>query len=220
MRLLELFAGTGSVGKAYREKGWETVSLDIEPGHDITCDIMNWDYSQLPKHFDAIHCSPPCTHYSIARTTAKTPRDLEGADAIVQRTLEIIKYFEPKVWTIENPYTGYMKDRPFMFHMKPFLRQVTYCKYGLPYRKATSVWTNLATFWQPRSVCTRSDPCEHMVDGRHLKTAQRGPGRFRGQLRTEDKCSLHELYALPSELCAELAEAATRSIVEQNNLNP
>ena len=101
MRLLELFSGTGSIGKAFREQGWEVVSLDIKPrsGADIITDILTWDYKTYEKgHFDAVWGSPCCTHFSRARTTAKTPRDLEWADSLVAKTIEIIHYFEPKVW--------------------------------------------------------------------------------------------------------------------------
>ena len=106
MRLLELFAGTGSVGKAFRLEGWEVVGLDITPGHAIQCDIMTWNYRDMPRDsFDAIWASPPCTQYSIARTTGP-PRDLEGADALVQKTLDIIAYFDVKVFMIEKRKQG------------------------------------------------------------------------------------------------------------------
>ena len=98
MRLLELFAGTGSIGKAFRELGWDVVSLDIDPnsGADIVSDILAWNYRSFEKgHFDAVWASPVCAHYSRARTTAKTPRGLEGAEALARRTLEIILYFDP-----------------------------------------------------------------------------------------------------------------------------
>ena len=69
MRLLELFKGTGSIGKAF--EGWEIVTLDIDPksSADITADILTWDYSVYsPEYFDVVWGSPPCTEYSKAKT--------------------------------------------------------------------------------------------------------------------------------------------------------
>ena len=107
-RLLELFSGTGSVGRWAEAHGYSVTSLDILPksGATFTCDIMDWDYKQFaPGTFDVIWASPPCTMYSIARTTGP-PRDIPAANRIVQRTLEIIEYFKPTYWTLENPDTG------------------------------------------------------------------------------------------------------------------
>ena len=63
MKLLELFAGTGSIGKVARILGIETVSLDRDMEADIRIDIMDWDYQSAyePGHFDIIWASPPCT---------------------------------------------------------------------------------------------------------------------------------------------------------------
>ena len=172
MRLLELFSGTGSIGKAFREQGWEVVSLDLDPksGATIVADFMTWDYSMYPPgYFDAVWGSPPCTHYSICRTTAKTPRDLEGSDNLVQRMLDVIDYYNPKIWAFENPETGLLKTRQVV-HGVPW-KSVSYCMYGYPYRKATRIWTN--SVWVPRPMCCKASPCEKMVDGRHPMSAQR-----------------------------------------------
>ena len=154
MPLLKLFAGTQSIGKAFRELGWQVVSLDIDPksGADIITDILAWDFRAYDTgHFDAIWSSPCCTHYSRARTCAKTPRDLEGADALVRRTLEIIMHFDPIVYGFENPASGMLKDREVVAGI-PF-KDVSCCMYGYPYRKYTRIWSN-SEEWQPRPKCS------------------------------------------------------------------
>ena len=53
MRILKLFAGTGSVGNVFKDKGWEVVSLDRDMDADIRTDIMDWDYRTYePAYFD------------------------------------------------------------------------------------------------------------------------------------------------------------------------
>ncbi len=60
MKVLELFSGTGSVGNACREFGFEVISLDRDMEADINADIMDWDYRVFhPKHFDLVRASPP-----------------------------------------------------------------------------------------------------------------------------------------------------------------
>jgi hypothetical protein len=39
--MLDLFAGTGSVSKLFKERGWNTTSLDRDLPADINIDILN-----------------------------------------------------------------------------------------------------------------------------------------------------------------------------------
>ena len=143
MRCLELFAGTGSVGRAFERLGWEVVSLDIDPKCNPTyaADILSWDYNAYSRdHFDFVWASPVCTHYSIARTTGG-PRDLLSADRLVQQTLDIVAYFGCH-WAMENPQSGLLKSR-LLVRGLPFF-DTSYCRYGLQYRKTTRIWSSLA----------------------------------------------------------------------------
>lgn len=109
MRLLELFSGTGSVGTVAKSLGWNVVSLDLKNA-DINCNIMDWDFKLYPaEYFDFIWSSPPCTEYSKAKTTVV--RNIEEANKIVIKTIEIIEYLKPRVRFIENPQTGFLKNR-------------------------------------------------------------------------------------------------------------
>ena len=153
MRIWDICCGTGSVSNVWREAGHEALTLDIDPKcePDICTDLMTWEYTDFDLDDpDVIWCSPPCTHYSIARTKAKTPRDLEGSDQKVQRCLDIIAFWRPKYWVIENPQTGLLKTREVVQGLN--FKDVDYCMYGAPYRKRTRTWTNCT--WIPRRPCT------------------------------------------------------------------
>ena len=206
MRLLELFAGTQSVGKIARELEMDVISLDRDMPADISTDIMNWDYTQYPKgHFDVIWASPPCTEYSVAKTIGV--RDIEGANEVVQQTLDILEHFVPKYWMIENPQTGLLKNQLCMYGM-PFV-DVDYCKYGMPYRKRTRIWNNVF-HWKPRALCMRDCGSMDETGKRHQATAQRGPCT-RGDTKDHNRQSQSQLYSVPPDLIRELLESILRS---------
>ena len=67
MNILELFKGTGSVGKVCESMGFNVISVDIVERYKPThlCDIMEFDYKQYPRdYFSVVWVSPPCTNYS------------------------------------------------------------------------------------------------------------------------------------------------------------
>ena len=87
--------------------GYTVTSLDVDPKHQSTicCDIFEWNYRQFePKKFSIITASPPCTHYSKAKPQGE--RNLGVANEIVQKTLEIVEYFQPDRWWLETPRHG------------------------------------------------------------------------------------------------------------------
>ena len=197
MRVLDLFSGTGSIIKGLSDDD-EGVSVDFsgefhEP--TIKVDIMEWDYKSAypPNHFDAIFAGVPCTEYSRLRDCCKKskPPDIEKANKVVLRTLEIIDYFKPKFWFIENPDGGKLKEQPFMRDL-PYHR-VSYCMYGYPYRKTTRFWTNNAAF-KPR-LCVRGS-CGRVIEGRHQASI--------GQKR---HTPIHQKFSYPPELVRELLES-------------
>ena len=181
-------------------------------GAEVVTDIMTWDYkAAFPQgHWDVIWASPDCTQYSRARTTAKTPRNFAKADALVQKSRDIIDYFQPSVWFIENPDSGLLKTRDVVAGL-PYVR-VDYCMYGASYRRRTRIWTNGE--WTPK-LCDRS----HLVNGRHKMTAQRGPSRncCSGH---GDRCTLDQLHRLPAELCREIYNVALQQQAGNGQGNP
>ena len=186
---LDLFSGSGSVGEVAKELGYTVISLDRDMEAEIQIDIMDWDCRDFPKgFFDVIWASPPCTEYSRAKTTA--PRDIEGANEVVQTTLDILEYFEPKFWILENPQTGLLKDQLMMWGL-PF-KDIDYCKYGMPYRKRTRIWNNVFR-WEPRPLCKRDCNSMNETRTRHIEEAQRF-GSTRERRTTQRRFQQSQLF--------------------------
>lgn len=157
--LLELFSGTGSVGKVAARMGWRVVSVDADarfrPTHAM--DVRAFPYKQYRP--DVVWASPPCTTYSLAATWVRhrdpqTARAFspaaKEADALLRHTLKMIRYWQnanPKlVFCIENP-RGYMRKMP---ELQSLLRTTTaYGQYGWPIAKPTDFWTNFPLTLRP-----------------------------------------------------------------------
>ena len=163
-RVLDLFSGTGSVGKVFAENGYEVTSVDIERKYNPTwCgNVLEWNYKQYPRgYFNVIAAGVPCQEYSQAKTTGK--RNMEEADRLVSKTLEIIEYFKPPLWWIENPRNGHLRHREVVKGI-PFV-DVDYCQFSTwGYRKPTRIWCCEEIARLDDRLC---DPhtCPHVVMG-------------------------------------------------------
>jgi hypothetical protein len=181
MRLLELFSGTHSVGKVAKSEGYEVVSLDLILPADIKADIMTWNYKVYPPgYFNLITASPVCLWWSKLRnswvgrkmhgkicTKESLKNDIDKfGKPMVDKVFEIIDYFKPKYWWVENPQSGKMKD----YINKPYY-DVDYCMYSeWGYKKRTRFWTNIKGF-TPKT-CDKK--CKNIVGGRHKKVLGNG----------------------------------------------
>ena len=178
-RALDLFTGQGSIARYCRMHGFdEVITLDIDPKSKAThtVNILDWDYKAIypPGYFDLIHGSPCCVMYSCARTTGG-PRDIEGANKLVLKTIEIIQYFKPRRWMIENSGTGLLKKQPFMFMLPSVFAD--YCMYSregetFHYRKRSQFWLN-----NPEVLANPPLLCNGQCDGIRAPVEGAPPGR-------------------------------------------
>jgi len=128
MKILELFAGSRSIGKAAEEFGYEVFSTDITDFGNIDCvtNIFDFKLDEVPFTPDVVWASPPCTGFSVAAIgknwvkgepfTPKT-ESAELGIAILVKTIDIIRDFieiNPSLlFYIENP-RGKMRKSPFL----------------------------------------------------------------------------------------------------------
>lgn len=186
MKVLELFAGTRSIGKAFEEKGHEVFSVEWDRRFadiDLYEDIGRLTAEEIIERFghpDVIWASPDCTSYSIAAISHHRKREESGnlapvseyakfCDKVNRNLLRLIKDLNPKYWFIENPRGGLRK----MDFMKGLPRYtITYCQYGDTRMKPTDIWTNHP---DPkfRPPCKNGSPC-HARAPRGAKTGTQG----------------------------------------------
>ena len=202
VKVLELFSGTGSVGKCCKELGWDVVSVDMILPADHQCDIMNFDYKQYDKdEFDIVWSSPPCLSYSQLKkcwygrklkdgtiyTKEQHMKEQDEGDKLVLKSFEIIDYFNPHYWFLENPQTGNLKNRDIMKD-KPFY-DIDYCMYSdWGYKKRTRVWTNKKEF--DNKLCDGSGACGNMMENQHTSVLGNGYEMIDGKkvlCNTKDK---------------------------------
>ena len=156
MKVLELFAGTRSIGKAFEERGHEVYSVEWDKKFDhidLYADILNVQADDIIKRFgspDVIWASPDCSSYSIAAISHHRKQDDHGnlipvseyakfCDRVNQHVLCLILALSPKYWFIENPRGG-LRKMDFMNGLPRYT--ITYCQYGDTRMKPTDIWTN------------------------------------------------------------------------------
>ena len=71
-RMLDLFSGTGTVGKVFQQLGYEVTSLDIKSHfHPTICaDICEWEYKQYPPGY----LTPFFVHHRVNILAVQGPR--------------------------------------------------------------------------------------------------------------------------------------------------
>ena len=206
MKVLELFAGTRSIGKAFEEKGHEVFSVEWDKSFeniDLYKDIYKLSAKEILDKFgkpDVIWASPDCSSYSIAAISHHRKREENGnlapvseyakfCDRVDQHTLNLIMTLSPKYWFIENPRGG-MRKMDFMHGLPRYT--VTYCQYGDTRMKPTDIWTNHP---DPKfkPMCKNGDPC-HEKAPRGSRTGTQGLNGSK------------ERSVIPAELCRHIVK--------------
>lgn len=213
MKVLELFAGTRSIGKAFEKRGHEVFSVEWNKDFeniDLYADILTVTAEDIIQRFgrpDVIWASPDCTTFSIAAISHHRRKNPETGnldpvseyakfcDKVDKHVLQLIRDLKPKYYFIENPRGGMRK----MEWMKGLPRYtVTYCQYETDKpaherrMKPTDIWTNHP---DPRfkPMCKNGSPC-HEAAPRGSKTGTQG---LKG---SKDRS------VIPAQLCDHIAE--------------
>ena len=207
MQILELYAGTRSIGKEFEKRGHKVVSVEWDeefPDIDECCDIGALTAEYLTEkygHFDVIWASPDCTSYSIAaishhRKKNEETGNLDGVsdyakfcDNLNWHLKELIEKLNPTYYFIENPRGG-MRKMEFMQDYPRYT--VTYCQYGDTRMKPTDIWTNHPNP-KFKQMCHNGDPC-HVSAPRGSRTGTQG---LKGS---------KERSVIPQALCKHIVE--------------
>lgn len=199
MKVLELFAGTRSIGKAFERKGHEVYSVEW----DKNFEDINW-YEDIGKitaqdilerfgHPDVIWASPDCSSYSISAISHHRRKNPETGnldpvsdyakfcDQVNQHVLQLIRELNPTYYFIENPRGGLRK----MAWMQGLPRYTaTYCQYGDTRMKPTDIFTN---YPNPEFKCCKNGDSCHERAPRGSRTGTQGLKDSKERSRIPDK---------------------------------
>ena len=181
LQTVEAFCGTKSFSNVAEERGYMTMTLDVDSqfNPDICKSILDVSVKDLPYKPFFFWASPPCQGFSVAAIGSSwcgghrvyCPKRVSVAlgMAFVLKTIELIKLIEPKYYCIENP-RGVLRKMAFMDGMHR--DTVTYCQYGDTRMKPTDLWHNIEE-WTPRPMCKNGMSC-HISAPRGAKTGTQG----------------------------------------------
>jgi hypothetical protein len=201
INLLELFAGSRSVGNVGDELGMNVFSVDWEnyENIDLVIDIGEMKTSDIPFIPDIIWASPDCTSYSISAISKHRNGTEPKSDYAKKCDLVNVHFIELiKEWLIINPNMVFFIENPRgMLRKMPFMQEfnrhtIWYCTYGDDRAKPTDIWTN-SKVWEPRPICHNGNKnCHHQPAPRGSKSGTQGR-----------KNSYHK-SKIPYELCFEI----------------
>lgn len=218
LKVLELYAGTRSIGKAFEEQGHEVYSVEWDEQHeniDWYVDISTITAQDIIDRFgypDVIWSSPDCTSYSIAGITHHRRKNKETGsldpisdyakfcDVTNVHVLSLIEQLKPSFYFIENPRGGMRK----MSYMQSLKRDtVTYCQYSsegeLNRMKPTDIWNNHPNS-QFKPICKNGDPC-HISAPRGSTTGTQGMKNKIEKARIPKLLCEHVVKICEEELC-------------------
>lgn len=207
MNILELFAGSRSVGKVGDKLGMNVFSVDWEKYEDIDLciDVAKLKKEDVPFVPDFVWASPDCTTYSIAaisthrNNTEPKSEYAKKCDMTNQHFISLIKEWleinPDMVFFIENP-RGMLRKMPWMQEFKR--HTIWYCVYGDERAKPTDIWTN-SDKWIPKPVCHNGNKeCHHVPAPRGSKTG------------TQGRKGSYERSKIPEKLCYEVLESLNK----------
>jgi hypothetical protein len=206
MKVLELFAGTRSIGKEFEKYGHEVFSVEWNKDFeniDLYADISTLMASEILEKFgkpDIIWVSPDCTTYSIAAISHHREKEESGnlkpksdyakfCDETNINLKHLIHELNPKYWFIENPRGG-MRKMWFMEFLPIYT--ITYCQYGDTRMKPTDIWTNHPS--------PKFKPCCHNGDDCH-ESAPRG-----SKTGTQGLKGSKERSVIPQQFCKHIVK--------------
>jgi hypothetical protein len=155
--ILELFSGTGGLGKSFKRLGFEVISYELfgatgdrMPDQDLSDSKVIQDIIATieKRKFGYVHLGTPCSSFSrlrqLFRTSTRTRKRPQGdgsrpdevlGNLLLKHSLQIIAACDRSgtCWTIENPKSSLLFAMPAMQTVMRTCHRVNFdqCMFGL-----------------------------------------------------------------------------------------